>query len=97
MKVRRENSEWKQWRVLVLIYQQILEMEDEFNQNIANLIISMSDVVIYVVDVKQFATIAKLRTVVEEANGLIRRTIEFFKKHKGRGSLGGYSLIDLVR
>ena len=80
-----------------MIYQQILEMENEFNQKIAGLIISMSDIAVYVVDVKQFATIAQLIVVMKEANDLIRRAVEFFNKHKERGSLGEYSLIDLVR
>ena len=77
-----------------MTYQQILEMEDEFNKKIANLVISMSDIAVYVVDVKQFATIEQFKVVIEEANGLIGRTVEFFNKYKERGSLGEYSLID---
>ena len=69
-------------------------MEDEFNQKIADLIISMSDIAVYVVDVKQFATIAKLIEVIRKANELIDRTVKFFNKHKERGSLGEYSLVD---
>ena len=80
-----------------MIYQQILDMEDEFNQKITDLVISMSDIVIYVVDVKQFATIAKLIKVIEEANDLIRRTVDFLDKHKERGIFSEYSLIDSVR
>ena len=80
-----------------MIYQQILEMEDEFNQRIAGLVISMSDVVVYVVDVKQFATIAKLIEVIGEANELIDRTVKFFNKHKERGIFSEYYLIDLIR
>ena len=79
-----------------MTYQQILEMEDEFNQKISNLVISMSDIVVYVVDVKQFATIAQLKAVIEKANGLITRTVDFFNKHKERSTFGEYSPIDLV-
>ena len=56
----------------------------------------MSDIAVYVVDVKQFATIEQFKVVIEEANGLIGRTVEFFNKYKERGSLGEYSLIDSV-
>ena len=80
-----------------MIYQQILEMENEFNQRIAGLVISMSDVLVYVVNVKQFATIAKLIEVIGKANELIDRTVKFFNKYKERGSLGGYSPFDVVR
>ena len=79
-----------------MIYQQILEMEDEVNQNIADIDISMSNIVVYVVNVEQFATIEQLKAVIKEANGLIEQALEFFKKHKERGSLGEYSLIDSV-
>ena len=71
-------------------------MEDEFNQKIGDLVISMSDIVVYVVDVKQFATIAQLKAVIEEANVLIGRAVDFFNKHKERGTLSEYSLIDSV-
>ena len=71
-------------------------MEDEFNQRIAGLVISMSDVVVYVVNVKQFATIAQLTVVIEDANVLIQRVVDFFNKHKERGTLGENSLINLV-
>ena len=80
-----------------MIYEQILEMEDEFNRKIADLIISMSDVAVYVVDVKQFATIAQLKAVIEEANVLIRRSVDFFNKHKECGFFSEYSPIDLIR
>ena len=79
-----------------MIYQQILNMEDGFNQKITDLVISMSDIVVYVVDVKQFATTAKLKEVIEESNELIRRAVDFFNKHKGRGTFSEYSLIDPV-
>ena len=72
-------------------------MEDEFNQRIADLVISMSDVVVYVVDVKQFATIAKLVEVIGKANELIDRTVKFFNKHKERGIFSEYYLFDLIR
>ena len=51
-------------------------MEDEFNRKIADLIISMSDIAVYVVDAKQFATIAQLKAVIEEANNLIGRAVD---------------------
>ena len=72
-------------------------MEDEFNQKIGDLVISMSDIVVYIVDVKQFATIAQLKAVIEEANVLIGRAVDFFDKHKERGIFGEYSPTDLVR
>ena len=71
-------------------------MEDEFNKKIANLVISMSDIAVYVVDVKQFATIEQFKVVIEEANGLIGQTVEFFNKYKKHSSLGKHSLIDSV-
>ena len=80
-----------------MTYQQILEMEDEFNKKIADLVISISDIAVYVVDVKQFATIDQLINVVKKANDLIGRTVEFFNKYKKRSSLGKHSLIDSVR
>ena len=79
-----------------MTHQQILEMEDEFNQKIIDLVISMSDIAVYIVDVKQFATIAQLKAVIEEANVLIGRAVDFFNKHKGRGIFSEYSLIDPV-
>ena len=72
-------------------------MEDNLNQKIAKLIISMSDIIVYVVDVKQFATIAKLKVVIEEAKDLIDRTVKFFNKHKERGIFSEYYLFDLIR
>ena len=71
-----------------------METEDEFNQRIVDLVISMSDIAIYIVDVKQFATIDQLINVGKKANDLIGRTVEFFNKHKKRGSLGEHSLVD---
>ena len=68
-------------------------MEDELNQKIASLVISMSDIVVYIVDVKQFATIDQLKAVIEEANGLIGRTVEFFNKYKECGIFGEYPLV----
>ena len=50
-------------------------MEDELNQKIADLVISMSDIVVYVVEVKQFATIEQFIKVINEANALIDRTV----------------------
>ena len=72
-------------------------MEDELNQKTADLIISMSDIAVYVVDVKQFATIAKLKVVIEEANGLIGRAVDVFNKHKERSFFSEYSPIDFIR
>ena len=72
-------------------------MEDGFNQKIGDLVISMSDIVVYVVDVKQFATIAQLKAVIDKANDLIRRAVDFFSKNKRRGIFGEYSPIDLIR
>ena len=44
----------------------------------------------YVADVNQFATIAQLKTVMEEANTLMRKAVDFFNKHKQHGILGEY-------
>ena len=82
--------------MLLLMYEQILEMEDEFNQKIADLIISMSDIAVYVVDVKQFATIEQLKVVIEEANVLIGRAVDFFNKHNEHGFFSEYSPIDFI-
>ena len=71
-------------------------MEDELNQKIADIIISMSDIAVYVVDVKQFATIAQLIEVIKETNTLIKRAVDFFNKHKERGFFSEYSLIDFI-
>ena len=71
-------------------------MEDEFNQKVADLIISMSDIAVYVVDVKQFATIAQLIEVINEANVLIRQAVNLFDKHKERGFFSEYSLINFI-
>ena len=79
-----------------MTYEQILEMEDEFNKKIADLVISISDIAIYVVDVKQFATIDQLINVIKKANGLIGRTVELFNKHKERSFFSEYSLIDFI-
>ena len=79
-----------------MTYQQILEVEDEFNKKIADLVISMSDIVVYVVEVKQFATIEQFIKIINEANDLIDRTVKFFNKHKERGIFSEYYLIDLI-
>ena len=71
-------------------------MEDELNQKIADLVISMSDIAVYVVDVKQFATITQLIEVIEEANVLIRQVVDFFNRHKQRGFFSEYSPIDFI-
>ena len=82
-----------------MIYQQIsgMEVEGEFNQEIVDIVISISDIVVYAVDVKQFATITQLKVVIEEANDLIRRAVDLFNKRKERGIFGEYSPIDSVR
>ena len=79
-----------------MIYQQILNMEDGFNQKITDLVTSMSDIVVYVVDVKQFATTAKLKEVIEESNELIRRAVDFFNKYKKHSFFSKHSLIDFI-
>ena len=71
-------------------------MEDELNQKIADLVVSLFDIIVYVVDVKQFATIEQLKAVIEEANDLIRRAVDFFNKHKGRGIFSECPPIDSV-
>ena len=54
-----------------MIYQQILDMEDEPNQKIVGIATSMSDIAICVADVKQFATIDQLINIIKKANNLI--------------------------
>ena len=76
--------------------QQILDVEDARNKEIIELIVSMSDIVNYVVDVEQFATVAQLKSVIGEANELMQRTVEFFNKHKQRGNFSKHSTIQLV-
>ena len=68
----------------------MLDTEDTFDQAIIDLINSMYDMVDYFADVDQFATIAQLKTVMEEANTLMRKAVDFFNKHKQRGSVGEY-------
>ena len=79
-----------------MIYQQILDMEDEPNQKIVSIATSMSDIAICIADVKQFTTIDQLINIVKKANDLIGQTIEFFNKYKKHSSLGKHSLIDSV-
>ena len=67
------------------------------NQKIADLVVSLSDIIVYIVDVKQFATIEQLIKGIEEANDLIRRAVDFFNKHRERGIFSEYSPIDSVR
>ena len=47
-------------------------MENGLNQKIANLIISISDIAVYINNVKQFIMIAQLIKIIKEANILIR-------------------------
>ena len=48
----------------------------------ANLIISISNIAIYIDNLKQFIIIAKLIKIMKEANILIRLAIYFFNKCK---------------
>ena len=75
------------------MFQKILDAEHKFNQKIVDLINSMSDMVLYVADVKQFATVAQLKTVMKEANDLMRKVVEFINKHKERSIFGEYPLV----
>ena len=74
-----------------------MDVEDARNKEIIQLIVGMSDIVGYVVDVEQFATVAQLKAVIGEANKLMQKTVEFFNKHKQRGTLSKHSSIRLVR
>ena len=56
----------------------------------------MSDIVNYVVDVEQFATVAQLKAVIGEANELMEKTVKFVKEHKERGTFSKRSYIQLV-
>ena len=76
--------------------QQILDVEDARNKEIVELVVSMSDIVSYVVDVEQFATVAQLKAVIGEANDLMQKTVEFFNKHKQRGTFSKHSPIQLA-
>ena len=76
---------------------QILDVEDSHNKEIVGLIVSMSDIVNYVVDVEQFATVAQLKAVIGEANDLMEKTVKFVKEHKERGTLSKHSSIQLAR
>ena len=67
-----------------------MKAEETFNQAIVDIFDSMCDMVDYVADVNQFATIAQLKTVMEEANTLMRKAVDFFNKHKQHGILGEY-------
>ena len=67
-----------------------MDAEDTFNQAAIDLIEGMSDMVDYVADVKQFATIAQLKLVLEEASNLMHSAVSFFNKYKRQGSFGEY-------
>ena len=68
------------------------------NKEIVGLIVSMSDIVNYVVDVEQFATVAQLKAVIGEANELMEKTVKFVNEHKERGTFSKRSSsIQLVR
>ena len=56
----------------------------------------MSDIVNYVVDVEQFATVAQLKAVIGEANELMQKTVKFVNEHIERGTLSKHSSIQLV-
>ena len=47
-------------------------MENRLNQKIANIIISISDIAVYINDVKQFVIIAQLIKIIKETKILIR-------------------------
>ena len=53
----------------------------------------MSDIVDYVVDVEQFATVAQLKAVIGEANDLMQKAVKFVNEHKERGTFSKHSLI----
>ena len=57
----------------------------------------MSDIVNYVVDVEQFATVAQLKAVIGEANELMQKTVKFVNEHKERGTFSKHSSIQLAR
>ena len=63
-----------------------MEVDSAHNQAIIDLIVAMADMVDYVVDIRQFATIAKLKVVLEEANQIMRKAVEFVKKHSQRST-----------
>ena len=70
LKVRKEFCLLKRLRALLMIYQQILDMEDEPNQKIISIATLMSDIAICIADVKQFVTIDQLINVVKKAHDL---------------------------
>ena len=71
LKVHKEFCLSKCLQALLMIYQQILDMEDEPNQKIVSIATSMSDIAICIADVKQFTTIDQLINIVKKANDLI--------------------------
>ena len=80
--------------MLSLTLTQILEAEESHNQKIIDLIVCMSQAVDYIVDVRQFATIAQPKVVIEEAN-VMRRAVNFVNEHKQRGTFGERTLVEL--
>ena len=75
LKVHKEFCLLKRLQALLMIYQQILDMEDEPNQKIVSIATLMSDITVCVADVKQFTTIDQLINVVRKSNDLICRTV----------------------
>ena len=70
-----------------------MDVDDTRNKEIIQLIVSMSDIVDYVVDVEQFATVAQLKAVIGEANDLMQKAVKFVNEHKERGTFSKHSLI----
>ena len=75
-----------------------MDVEDAHTKRITDIIVSMSDIVDYVFNVKQFVTVTRLKEAIEEANDLIRKAVAVFNEHKDRGTFSelGRSLIHLV-
>ena len=65
-----------------------MDVEDAHTKRITGVIVSMSDMVDYVFNVKQFVTVTKLKEAIEEANDLMRKAVDIFNEHKDRGTFG---------
>ena len=50
----------------------------------------------YIADVEQFATVEQLKEVIGEANELMQKAVEFFNKHKQRGTFSKHSPVQLA-
>ena len=75
-----------------------MDVEDAHTKRITGIIVSMSDMVDYVFNIKQFVTVTKLKEAIEEAKDLMGKAVDVFNKHKDRGTFGkpGCSTIPLV-